>query len=95
MNSKFEDRLHRAKVAQRDRANQILAKAETVVKSYAEKRKETKRSNQSELRECIKTQILDLQQVKIAKMRVEESLAAKIDDYVELKTKIADKEVRL
>merc|ERR1711953_511157 len=92
LNAKFEDRLHRAKVGQRDRANQILAKAEDVVKTYAEKRKETKQNTKSELRECIKSQILEMQQLKISKMRVEESLATKIDDYVELKTKVADKE---
>merc|ERR1711879_654537 len=57
--------------------------------------KETKQIGKNELRECIKSQILELQQLKIAKMRVEESLAAKIDDYVELKTKIADQDTDL
>merc|ERR1711879_739315 len=71
---------------------QILSKAEKVVKSYAEKRKETKSNPKNELRACIKNQILEIQQLKISNMKVEESLASKVGDYFELQKKFVDKE---
>lgn len=88
----FNERLLQVKANQRDRAAQILAKAEKVVKSYAEKRKETKTNAKNELRTCIKNQILEIQQLKIGNMKTEERLAAKIDDFVELRQKYADRE---